>query len=139
MTRATLASRGARTPDLAREIFIAALNEGDLETATAVLARHACLITADATAVHGREEIRALLRQMVERGTSIEVELSSALCAYDVALLSERWRIESRGVEGASFVRRTSANVVLRRIEEEWKLVLLVPWGEARSGGEVLG
>ena len=44
----------AATAESAQHSFVTALNDGDLEAACAYFASHACLITADATAIHLR-------------------------------------------------------------------------------------
>jgi len=110
--------------DLAR-----ALSAGNLDTAAACFARDACLITPDGTAVHGRERIRSVLAQLVLARAQVAVELSSTLVAGGIALTRERWTIRSPGADGRALVRRTEPMLVLRWIEEEWKLALAAPWG----------
>lgn len=113
--------------------FPALLSSGNLEAASACFARDACLLTQDATAIHTREHIRPLLAQLVARRTRIEVELSNVIVAGDVALVREQWTIEIDGVEGTRFEQASSPTLVLRRIEDHWKLALVAPWGR---GGE---
>lgn len=119
--------RRAHTPQLAHRAFTLALNEGNLEAAVACLAPHVRLIALGATAVHGRQSVRAVLSQLIDRETTIEVESTSTHNAYEIAVISERWRIEARGVGEARFAQGTEATAVLRRIEGEWKHVLLAP------------
>ena len=113
--------------------FAQALSTGDLDGAAACFARDGCLITPDATAIHGREEIRAVLAQMVCRGTEIEVELSSTIAAGEVILASQRWRIRSGMPGERQLEQRANAVLVLRRIEGEWKLAIVAPWGYRQS------
>lgn len=108
---------------------------GNLDAASACFARDACLLTQDATAIHGREHIRPLLAQLIARRTRIDVGLSNVLVAGNVALVREQWTIQIDSVEGSRFEQTTSATVVLRRIEDQWKLALVAPWG---CGGELL-
>lgn len=105
------------------------LSSGNLEAATACFARDACLLTQDATAIHSREHIRPLLAQLIARRTRIRAELSNVLTAGDVALAHERWTIQIDGVEGSRFEQASSPTLVLRRIEDNWKLALVAPWG----------
>lgn len=115
--------------------FARALSVGDLEGATACFARDGCLITPDATAVHGRERIRSLLAQLVARRTEIEVELSYVIGAGEVVLASERWRVCSgAGAEAPRIEQTLNPTLVLRQIEGEWKLAIAAPWGWGRSG-----
>lgn len=113
--------------------FVQALSNGDLDVATACFTRDGCLITPDATAVHGREHVRALLAQLVARRTEIKVEFSNVVGAGEVLLAHERWRVRSGGVDEAPQIEQTlNPTLVLRRIEAEWKLAIAAPWGWAR-------
>ncbi len=109
--------------------FVQAISLGDLDSATACFARDGCLITPDATAVHGRERIRPLLAQLVARRTEIKVELSNVVRGGDVALAQERWRVRSGGGEIPRIEQTLSPTLVLHRIEAEWKLAIAAPWG----------
>jgi len=115
--------------------FAQALNAGDLDGAASCFARDGCLITPDATAIHGREQIRGVLAQMVRRRTEIRVELSSSVSAGEVLLIHQRWRIRTGERPHQHFEQVADAVLVLRRIEEEWKLSIAAPWGYGRSYG----
>jgi ketosteroid isomerase-like protein len=109
--------------------FAAALNAADIDAATHCFAKDACLVTPDATAIRGREEIRPILAQLIARRTRIEVTASSLLAAGEVALGSERWTIRSAGPEGVVFAQDSSPALVLRNLEGAWKLAIAAPWG----------
>jgi ketosteroid isomerase-like protein len=115
--------------DAVSRSFANALSRGDLEGASACFARHGCLVTPDATTVHGRERIRPLLAQMIARRTRIEVELSSAIAAGDVVVVRERWRLSASGVEDARTEQVLTATLAVNRVEGEWKLAVVAPWG----------
>jgi uncharacterized protein (TIGR02246 family) len=115
--------------------FAQALNSGDLDGAAACFARDGCLITPDATAIHGREHIRGVLAQMVRRRTEICVELSSSVDAGDVVLVHQRWRIRTGERRRQQFEQIADAVLVLRQIECEWKLSIAAPWGYGRTYG----
>ena len=119
----------ATTPERASLVLAAALNAGELEAAAACFARDACLITPNATAIHGREEIRLLLAQMIARSSQIEVALSTVLHAGEVALARQRWTIRSQGAEGDCYTQELNPTLVLRRLEANWKLAIAMPWG----------
>lgn len=114
--------------------FARALSGGDLDQAAAWFARDACLITPDATAIHGRERIRAVLAQMVARGTEIRVELSSTVGAGEVILAHQRWRVRA-GNREARIQQTLNAVLILRQIEGIWKLSIAAPWGYGRDYG----
>ena len=106
-----------------------ALNARNLDAAASCFAKDACLITPDATAIRGRARIRAVLAQLIARRAQIEIELSCVLMAVDVALVRERWTIGSDGIEGSRFEQSCSTTLVLRLIEDEWRLAIAAPWG----------
>jgi ketosteroid isomerase-like protein len=106
-----------------------------LDAAASCFARDGCLITPDATAIHGRESIRRVLAQMIVRQTEIEVELSTAVSAGEVVLIHQRWRIRSGEPSGGRFEQSADAILVLRRLEATWKLSIAAPWGYRQHYG----
>jgi ketosteroid isomerase-like protein len=105
------------------------LSAGDLDSVGACLTRDACLLTPDATAVHGREAVRRVLAQLIAADVRIEVECSRVLVAGDTALLRERWRVASNSVDGTRVTGLLSPALTLQRIEGAWKVAILVLWG----------
>jgi len=119
---------GARTPRESTRALAASISRGDLDSAARCFAKDACLLTPDATAVRGREEIKPILHQLIVTGSQIEVQDSSIVLAGEVALGSERWTVTSAGSEGSPFTRTLTPTVVLRQIEEVWKVAVAMPW-----------
>jgi ketosteroid isomerase-like protein len=117
------------SPRESTRAFAQAINAADLHAATYCFAKDACLVTPDATAIRGREEIRPILAQLIARQTRIEVLSSSVLVAGVVALGSERWAIRSAGPEGTVFSQDSSPALVLRKLEGAWKVAIAAPWG----------
>jgi uncharacterized protein (TIGR02246 family) len=107
--------------------FGAVLSAGDLERAAACFTRDGCLVTPDGTAIHGREQIKQVLVQMVIRRTAIEVELSDTIVAGDVMVARERWRVEA-GEGDARLEQVLHPTLVLREVEGTWKLAIAMPW-----------
>ncbi len=120
----------AEAPHLVRGClpFVQSLSLGDLDSATACFARDGCLITPDATAVHGRDRIRPLLAQLIARRVEIKVELSNLVSTGDVVLAHERWRIRSGDGAAGRIEQVLDPTLVLRLIEGEWKLAIAAPW-----------
>jgi ketosteroid isomerase-like protein len=116
-------------------LFAQALNAGELDVAAACFARDGCLITADATAIYGRERIREVLAQMIGRRTEIRVELSSAVGVGEVVLMHQRWCIGSGERGGERFEQVSDAVLVVRQIEGSWKLSIAAPWGYGQAYG----
>jgi ketosteroid isomerase-like protein len=119
-----------RTGSAARR-FVDALGERELDRAVNCFGRAGCLITPDQTAIHGRDRIRPVLSQMIERRTVIVVEESFVLSAGDLALASERWTIRCDAAGGGRFVLTSTPRLVLRRRGTEWKLEIAALWGWA--------
>lgn len=119
-----------RTRPAARR-FVEALGERELDRAVNCFGRAGCLITPDQTAIHGRDQIRPVLWQMIERRTVVVVEESFVLSAGDLALASERWNIRCDGPSGERFSFTSTPRLVLRRKGTEWKLEIAALWGWA--------
>jgi uncharacterized protein (TIGR02246 family) len=121
-------SSSAVSPQESTRAFAESISRGDLDAAAHCFAKDACLVTPDATAVRGREEIRPILRQLIAAHSQIEVEESSVVLAGEVALGTERWVITTPASEGRSFTRSLTPTMVLRRLEGVWKLAVAIPW-----------
>jgi ketosteroid isomerase-like protein len=124
----TAVLRGAREPQDTTRAFADSISRGDLDAATNCFTKDACLLTPDATAIRGREEIRPILHQLIVIGSRIEVQESSVVRAGEVALATELWIITSAASEGGIFTRGLTPTVVLRQIEGAWKLAVATPW-----------
>lgn len=118
----------AKTPQESTRAFAASISRSDLDAAANCFAKDACLVTPDATAVRGREEIRPILHQLIVLESQIEVQESSVVLAGEVALGTERWVVASPGSDGAAFTRTLTPTLVLRQVEDVWKIAIAMPW-----------
>jgi ketosteroid isomerase-like protein len=123
-----IATAGLQRSPSAELALPRALDAGDLDAAAACFARDGCLITPDATAIHGRHLVRSVLAQLIAQRIEVAVESSHLISAGDVRLVRERWRIRT-GVEGARLVQVLHPSFAMRRVESEWKLAIAAPWG----------
>lgn len=105
------------------------LSVGNLDGAAGCFTRDACLLTPDATAIHDRDQIRPVLRQLVARNTRIEVEQSNVIIAGGVAFARERWLLNASGAAGARFEQTCDPTLVLRELEGSWKISIAALWG----------
>lgn len=105
------------------------LSAGDLNLAAACFSRDACLLTPDATAIHGRDRIRPVLAQLIARHVRIEVEQRNILEAGDVAFAREIWQVNAEGSTASRFEDTCSPLLVLRQIEDTWKVAIAALWG----------
>jgi ketosteroid isomerase-like protein len=111
------------------------LSVGDLDSAAACFSRDACLLTPDATAIHGRDHIRPLLAQLIARHVRVEVEQSNLLEAGDVAFARELWRVNAEGSAASRFEDVCTPLLVLNRIEGSWKIAIAALWGWGERRG----
>lgn len=122
-------AESADAPYESTRAFADFISRGDLDAAASCFAKDACLLTPDSTVIRGREEIRPILRQMIATGSRIEVQESALVLAGEVALGTERWVVTSPGSEGEPFSRTLTPTMVLRQVEDVWKLAVAMPWG----------
>jgi uncharacterized protein (TIGR02246 family) len=108
--------------------FTDLLSAGDLAGAAACFARDACFVTQDATAIHGRDHIRPALAQLIARGVQVESQLSHVLLAGETAWARERWTLRIPSTDGPELEIGSNPVLVMRRIEERWKLAIVAPW-----------
>jgi ketosteroid isomerase-like protein len=104
------------------------LSAGDLNMAAACFARDACLLTPDATAIHGRAHIRPVLAQLIARHIRIEVEQRNVLEAGEVAFVRERWRVNAEGSAASRFEDVCDPSLVLKHVEGSWKVAVAALW-----------
>jgi uncharacterized protein (TIGR02246 family) len=119
---------GPTSPQESTRTLADSISRGDLEAAANCFAKDACLVTPDATAVRGRDEIRPILRQLIASGSRIEVQDSTIVDAGEVALGTERWVLTMPGSEGEEFSRLLTPTIVLRLLEGVWKVAVALPW-----------
>lgn len=117
------------TPERTVLLLATAISAGQLDVAAGYFTRDACLVAPGATAIHGRDEIRALLAQLIDRRSRIEVVLSTCLLAGEVAFVRQQWTLASSGPEGSPYTDSLEPMLVLRRLEPAWKLAIAMPWG----------
>jgi len=128
-TQRVALARGLTTPEGATSAFCEAISRGQLDQACGCFVRDGCLITPDATVVHGRDAIGSVLAQLIATGARVSIQVSAFVAAGDVAMARERWRFESEAPQGRPFAQESSPTMVLRRLESDWKLAIAAPWG----------
>ena len=124
--------------------FAEALGAGLPELAAACFASDGCLVTPDATAVHGREDICLVLVQLVALQARVETQTTAVFEAGELALVRQRWRIALHAPGEDQIVQPTFPTFVLRRMGTEWKLAIAAPWGTGERalqahGGSPIG
>lgn len=116
-------------PSEALHSFVAAVGAGDLLASARCFTRDSCVITADGTAIHGREEVSKILSQLIACRTRIEVGQVTVRRAGHVALAHATWTMRRDGPGGHDFAQSSESTAVLRDLEGCWRLAILAPWG----------
>jgi uncharacterized protein (TIGR02246 family) len=127
-----------RAPSLALQVFAAALETADTNRAASCFARQAILVTADGTNLHGREDIAALLSQLIVCHTTVSFAELAVIEAEQTALISGICSMRRKGPDPLWFTQRSDLTAVVREIEGRWKFTILAPWGKPRPGSEEL-
>jgi uncharacterized protein (TIGR02246 family) len=106
--------------------FARCAEDGDLETAVALYEPDAVFQPApDQPPVSGVPAIRAALEPFFALRPRMTGEIVKVLEAGDTALVVNRWTLRATGLELAG----TSADVLRRRPDGGWAIVVDDPWG----------
>jgi uncharacterized protein (TIGR02246 family) len=123
--------RSADAPQGLTRAFATALSAAELDHATSLFAEDGCFVTPNATAVRGREGIRAILAQLTAGRVQLRVELKSVYTAGSIALCKERWTFTYAREDAIPFIQASDSVVLLRRSNCIWRLLIAAPWGIA--------
>jgi uncharacterized protein (TIGR02246 family) len=108
--------------------FAGALSAAELDRAMSLFADDGCLVTPDATTVHGRHGVRTILAQLIAGHAQLRVAPKSVHVAGSMALCSERWAFTYAYKGVSSFTQAADSTVLLRRSNRVWRLLFVAPW-----------
>jgi uncharacterized protein (TIGR02246 family) len=108
--------------------FAEALSAAELDRAASLFADDGCFVTPDATAVHGRQGVRAILAQLVAGHVQLRVAQKSVYVAGSTAFCSERWAFTYACKEASPFTQVSDSTVLLRCSDRMWQLSIVAPW-----------
>jgi uncharacterized protein (TIGR02246 family) len=111
----------ALAPEELHDLFVAAVNAGDLDGLTNLYEPECVGGDIDGGAIHGRDQMKAFLTGFLETVQSLESETRKVHSRGDVALLSSDWRAVLRMSDG-HIVTSTgrSAEVARRQPDGSW-------------------
>lgn len=119
-------------PESVIERFSELLAERDLEAMLALYEPDAAFAPQPGETVRGHEEIRAALESFLAVKPSMEGTIETVLEAGDTALVANRWRLSGTAQDGSPVrMAATSADVLRRRPDGSWGIVIDDPWGAA--------
>jgi ketosteroid isomerase-like protein len=116
--------------------FTECLNRGDLDGAMALYLPEAVFQAApDEPAISGPERIRAALSEFLALNPTMQGELVKVHEAADTALVINRWQLSGADPAGQPLeMAGTSADVMRRRADGSWGILVDDPWGGGGPG-----
>jgi uncharacterized protein (TIGR02246 family) len=119
-------------PEAVIEQFAELLAEGDLEGMLNLYEPDAAFAPQPGESVTGRDEIRAALESFLAVTPRMNGTIEKVLQAGDTALVANRWRLTGTSPDGSPVeMAGTSADVLRRRPDGSWGIVIDDPWGAA--------
>ena len=117
-------------PQAVIERFSELLAESDLEGMLALYEPDATFAPQPGASVSGRDAIRDALAGFLAVRPRIEGTIEKVLEAGDIALVANRWRLSGTAPDGTPLtMAATSADVLRRRSDGSWGIVIDDPWG----------
>ena len=119
-------------PEAAIQDFSRLLADGDLDGMVALYEPDATFAPQPGQTVSGHDAIREALRGFLAVQPSMEGTIEKVLEAGDTALVANRWRLRGTAEDGSAVdMAATSADVLRRRPDGSWGIVIDDPWGAA--------
>jgi uncharacterized protein (TIGR02246 family) len=123
---------GKTTPEATIKRFSELLAAGDLDAMLELYEPDAAFAPQPGATVSGRDEIRAALESFLAVKPRMEGTIEKVLEAGDTALVANRWRLSGTAPDGSPVrMAATSADVLRRRPDGSWGIVIDDPWGAA--------
>jgi uncharacterized protein (TIGR02246 family) len=112
------------------ERFAELLGAGDARQALALYEDDAAFVVEPGTIVTGHEAIGPALERFAAMRPALRGDIEQVVYAGDLALVSNRWRLDGTTPDGESVhLAGRSADVLRRTSEGEWKIAIDDPWG----------
>jgi uncharacterized protein (TIGR02246 family) len=119
-----------RTPEAVIERFASLLADGDLDGLVDLYEPDASFVPQPGRTVTGREAIRAALVPFLALRPRMRGDIVRVVRAGETALLANRWTIRGTDPQGGAIeMDGTSADVLRRRPDGSWAIVIDDPWG----------
>ena len=119
-------------PEATIRRFSQLLAEGDLDGMMELYEPDAAFAPQPGQTVTGQAEIRAALGGFLAVKPRMEGTIEKVLEAGDTALVANRWELSGTAPDGSPVrMAGTSADVLRRRADGSWGIVIDDPWGAA--------
>jgi uncharacterized protein (TIGR02246 family) len=117
-------------PEAVIERFSQLLADGDLDSMMELYERDAAFAPQPGQVAAGHDEIRAALGAFLAVSPRMDGTIEKVLEAGDTALVSNRWRLSGTAPDGTAVeMAGTSADVLRRRDDGSWGILIDDPWG----------
>jgi uncharacterized protein (TIGR02246 family) len=124
----------AFSPQEVIERFSSALADGDLDALIALYEPEAAFSPTPGDTVTGHGAIREALAGFLAAQPRMEGEIQKVLEVGDTALVANRWRLRGTRPDGEPLeLAGVSADVMRRRSDGSWGILIDDPWGAAAS------
>ena len=119
-------------PEAVIERFSQLLAEGDLDAMVELYEPEATFAPQPGESVSGRDAIRSALGAFLAVQPQMTGTIEKVLRAGDTALVANRWNLSGTAPDGTPVeMASTSADVLRRRSDGSWGIVIDDPWGAA--------
>lgn len=119
-------------PEAVIERFSQLLAEGDLDAMVELYEPEATFAPQPGESVSGRDAIRSALGAFLAVQPRMTGTIEKVLRAGDTALVANRWNLSGTAPDGTPVeMAATSADVLCRRPDGSWGIVIDDPWGAA--------
>ena len=120
----------ASAPEAVIERFSQLLAEGDLDAMVELYEPDATFAPRPGAEVTGRDAICDALAAFLAVKPRMTGTIEKVLCAGDTALVANRWTLSGTAPDGSPVeMASTSADVLRRRSDGSWGIVIDDPWG----------
>ncbi|TMR01580.1 DUF4440 domain-containing protein [Actinomadura soli] len=120
------------------ELFIEAMNAGDLDAALSVWDEHTVFQTGPGTPpARGMDQLRAALAEFLALKPHLTIEELHRVEADDIVLVALRWNLTGTGPDGQPVeMSAVDSNVFRRRPDGTWRIVIDNPFHSVHIGLE---
>jgi uncharacterized protein (TIGR02246 family) len=126
----------AHSPEAIIDRFADLLAEGDLDALVDLYEPDAAFAAQPGAVVVGRSAIRQALEPFVALRPRMVGAIEKVVTAADTALVINRWRLTGSQPDGTAVeMAGTSSDVLRRRPDGSWAIVIDDPWGALPADG----
>ena len=119
-------------PEAVIERFSQLLADGNLDAMVELYEPDATFAFQPGESVNGRDAIRSALTAFLAVQPRMTGTIEKVLCAGDTALVANRWNLTGTAPDGSPIeMDATSTDVLRRRSDGSWGIVIDDPWGAA--------